>query len=105
MAKLTPLLFAVYLLGRRGWRGLAGLVAGLAIAGVLLPAIALGPSTAFDAQRAWAGRVAAPAFRSPAPSTAPERERPGREHGISLRALVHRHLTWSQAASPRAAVS
>jgi hypothetical protein len=98
VAKLTPLLFAVYLLGRRSWRGLAGLAAGLAILGVLLPAVALGPRACFDAQRAWADRVAAPAFRSPA-SAHPARERPGREHGISLRAFIHRHLTWSQAAS------
>ena len=99
VTKLTPLLFAVYLLGRRGWRGLAGIAAGLAIAGVLLPAVALGPRAAFDAQRAWANRVAAPAFKIPAASPAPERESPGRVHGISLRALVHRHLTRSQAAS------
>jgi hypothetical protein len=99
VAKLTPLLFAVYLLGRRSWRGLAGLAAGLAIAGFLLPALALGPRASVDAQRAFASRVAAPVFRSPAPSAAPERERPGREHGISLRAFIHRHLTWSQAAS------
>jgi hypothetical protein len=99
VAKLTPLLFAVYLLARRSWRGLAGLAAGLAIAGALLPAIALGPRASLEAQLAWANRVAAPVFRSPATSDAPQRARPGREHGISLRALVHRHLTWSQAAS------
>jgi hypothetical protein len=98
VAKVTPLLLAVYLVGRREWRALAGLLAGLAIAGALLPALALGPRAAADANLSWARAVVGPVLWK-AESVRPERDRPGREHGISLRALAHRHLTWSQAAS------
>jgi hypothetical protein len=98
VAKVTPLLLAVYLVGRREWRALAGLLAGLAVAGALLPALALGPRAAADANLSWARAVVGPVLWK-ADSGRPDRERPGREHGISLRALTHRHLTWSQAAS------
>jgi hypothetical protein len=98
VAKVTPLLLAVYLVGRREWRALAGLLAGLAVAGALLPALALGPRAAADANLSWARAVVGPVLWK-ADSGRPDRDRPGREHGISLRALAHRHLTWSQAAS------
>ncbi len=99
VAKVTPLLLAVYLAGRREWRALAGVLAGLAVVGALLPALALGPRAAADANLAWAHAVLGPVIRSPAPVSPPDPDRPGRVHGISLRALAHRHLTWSQAAS------
>jgi hypothetical protein len=98
VAKVTPLLLAVYLAGRREWRALAGLLAGLAVAGALLP-VALGPRAAADANLAWARAVVGPVLWRSASVRPPDRDRPGREHGISLRALAHRHLTWSQAAS------
>lgn len=99
VAKVTPLLLAVYLVGKREWRALAGVLAGLLVAGALLPALALGPRGALDANLAWANATLGPVIRSPARSTTPRRDHPGRVHGISLRALAHRHLTWSQAAS------
>ena len=99
VAKVTPLLLAAYLVGKREWRAFAGVLAGLAVAGALLPALALGPRAAADANRAWARAVVGPVLASRAPVGPADRDRPGREHGISLRALAHRHLTWSQAAS------
>jgi len=99
VAKLTPLLLAVYLAGKREWRALAGVLAGLLVFAALLPALALGPRGALDANLAWADAVLRPVVRTPPPSAPPGRDRPGRVHGISLRALAHRHLTWSQAAS------
>ena len=99
VAKVTPLLLAFYLAGKREWRALAGVLAGLLAFGALLPALALGPRGALDANLAWANAVLRPVVGSPARSAAPDRDHPGRVHGISLRALAHRHLTWSQAAS------
>jgi len=99
VAKVTPLLFAVYLAGKREWRALAGLLAGLAVLGALLPALALGPRGALDANLTWADAVLRPVVRSAPRPTPPDRDHPGRVHGISLRALAHRYLTWSQAAS------
>jgi hypothetical protein len=100
VAKVTPLLLAVYLAGKREWRALAGVSAGLLAFGILLPALALGPRGAVDANRTWAGAVLGPVARSlPHSTRTPDHERPGRVHGVSLRALAHRHLTWSQAAS------
>ncbi len=99
VAKVTPLLLAVYLVGRREWRALAGVLAGLAVAGALLPALALGPRASLDANLTWARAVVGPVLWRSASARPPDRDRPGREHGLSLRALAHRHLTWSQAAS------
>ncbi|HEY8156969.1 MAG TPA: glycosyltransferase family 87 protein [Myxococcota bacterium] len=99
VAKVTPLLLAVYLVGKREWRALAGLSAGLLAFGALLPALAFGPRGALDANLAWADAMLRPLVRSAPALAAPERERPRRVHGISLRALAHRHLTRTQAAS------
>jgi hypothetical protein len=99
VAKATPLLLALYLAARRQWRACAGVVAGIALAGVLLPALTMGPRAALAANLAWARRVAAPLAPGATLSALPYAEHPGRAHGVSLRALVHRHLTWTQAAS------
>jgi len=99
LAKVTPLLLAVYLAGKQEWRALAGLLAGLVVVGALLPALALGPRAALDVNLAWADTIVRPVLWSTPRSTPPDRDRPGRVHGISLRALAHRHLSWSQAAS------
>jgi alpha-1,2-mannosyltransferase len=99
VAKATPLLLAVYLVGKREWRAVAGLAAGLLAFGALLPALAFGPRGALDANLAWADAMLRPLVWSAPRLAPPERDRPARVHGTSLRALVHRHLTESQAAS------
>jgi hypothetical protein len=99
VAKVTPLLVAVWLVARRPLPALSGLLAGLAAFGVLLPALALGPQAALAANQTWLRQVAGPYGVPKLRSAESYAIRPGRAHGISLRAFVHRHLTRTQAAS------
>ena len=98
VAKLTPLLLVPYYAMRREWRACAGVAAGIAILAGVLPALALGPRAALDANRAWVRTVAQPG--PPPPRRARPRTRsegPARAHGYSLRAYVRRHLTFTRA--------
>jgi hypothetical protein len=99
VAKVTPLLALAYLAARRQWRACAGAAAGLLLFAGLLPALAMGPREAVEANRVWAGRVLAPALRVAPRSAEAVPARPRRVHGYSLRALTHRWLTRSQAAA------
>jgi hypothetical protein len=99
VAKVTPLLLVAYYAARREWRACAGVAAGIVILAGLLPALALGPRAAFDANLAWARAVVQPVLPGAPRSTTPRAEAPGRVHGYSLNALVRRHLTRTQAAA------
>jgi len=99
VAKVTPLLLVAYYAARREWRACAGVTAGIVILGGLLPALAMGPRAALDANLAWARAVVQPVLPGAPRSAQPRVEAPGRTHGYSLRALFRRHLTWTQAAA------
>ena len=87
VAKLTPLLLVPYYAMRHEWRACAGAAAGIAILAGLLPALALGPRAALDANRAWVRTVAA---TEPPPPRAhdPATQRCSREDARLLAALV-----------------
>jgi hypothetical protein len=65
----------------------------------LLPALALGPRAAADANLTWARSVVLPVLPGAPRSTPLGAEAPGRAHGYSLHAFVQRHLTRTQAAT------
>ncbi len=60
--KLFPALLIVYPVWRRQWRMIAGFAAGIALAVVVLPTIALGPSRTSELYRTWIQVLAKPAF-------------------------------------------
>jgi hypothetical protein len=96
LAKATPLLIAAWLAAKREWKACAGVVLGLAALGILLPALVLGPRAALAANVTWL-RTLVPALKASA-SEQPFVGTPGHVRGHSLRALVRRHATWTQAA-------
>ncbi len=97
VAKLTPLLLVPYYAMRREWRACAGVAAGIAILGGLLPALALGPRAALDANRAWVRTVAQPTLPHLERTTRQPSDVPARTHGYSLRSYVLRLLTFTRA--------
>ncbi len=60
--KLFPVLLIVYPIWRRRWRMLAGAVAGLIIALVILPSVALGPMRSIRLYRNWIHVLVEPAL-------------------------------------------
>ncbi len=58
--KLTPGLFGIYLLCRRKWRALGGMMAAGFVCTVLLPAIVWGPQETYARHRSWVETVLLP---------------------------------------------
>jgi hypothetical protein len=58
--KVTPGLFAVYLLCRRNWRALGGMIAAGVACTILLPAAVWGPGGAVERHRSWLTKVIIP---------------------------------------------
>jgi hypothetical protein len=97
VAKLTPLLLVPYYAVRREWRACAGVAAGIAILAGLLPALALGPRAALEANRAWVRTVAQPNLPDLGRTSRQPSDAPARTHGYSLRSYVRRLLTFTRA--------
>jgi len=67
--KLFPALLIIYPVWRRQWRMIAGVVAGLALALVIVPAAVLGPMRAAELSRMWIEVLAKPALGQSADPT------------------------------------
>lgn len=97
--KLTPGLFGVYLVCRRQWKALAGMVAAGVVCTVLLPALVWGPAGAVERHGSWLRKVIIPYARK-----GPEAfiGRPYRRANQSPRAALTRYLThYNASASER----
>ncbi len=99
VAKVTPLLLVVYFAARRQWRVCAGVAAGIVVMAGLLPALALGPRAALEANLAWTRIIVHPLLPGTPRSFRPDGNAARRAHGYSLRAFLQRHLSATQAAS------
>lgn len=97
--KVTPALVCGYLLFKREWRALAGAALGSIILLGVVPSLALGPRGALEANLAWVDEMAQPYAGVPVDVQAISREHPGHAPGHSLRSMVYRLLTWTDAAS------
>jgi hypothetical protein len=97
--KVTPALVCGYLLFKREWRALAGTALGLIFLLGIVPSIALGPRGALEANLAWVDKMARPYASVPKDVREIGRENPGHAPGNSLRPMVYRLLTWTDAAS------
>jgi hypothetical protein len=96
--KLTPGLFGVYLLCRRKWGALGGMVAAGFACSVILPAVVWGPEGAYDRTRSWVEKVIVPYSRQGPETFIPEAYRRANQ---SLRAAVTRYLTRYDVGSDR----
>jgi hypothetical protein len=88
-----------YLLFKREWRALAGTALGLVFLLGVVPSLALGPRGALEINLAWVDKMARPYAGVPAAVREISRENPGHAPGHSLRPMVFRLLTWTDAAS------
>ena len=61
--KLTPGLFAIYLLSRRKWKALGGMIAGVVLCTVVLPTLVWGVEGNFQRHKAWAEVVLLPVLK------------------------------------------
>jgi len=87
--KLTPLLFVVYLLCRRNWRGAAGMVLAGIVCTIVLPLMVWGFQGSYQRTRSWVEHVVVPVA-----SGGPEFiDRAYRSTNQSLRAAAVRYLT------------
>ena len=86
--KATPIFLALWLVGRRSLRGLAGLAAGLVLFLLVVPAIVMGPSKALQANADFVDFMVAPYARGASHGE----EAPKDVFGYSLRAATHRWL-------------
>ena len=87
--KLTPVLFGVYLLCRRNWRGAAGMMLGGFVCSVVMPVMVWGWQGAYERTHSWVDVVV-----SPVASEGPEFiGRAYRSTNQSLRAAAVRYLT------------
>jgi len=90
--KLTPGLFAVYLLCRRRWRALGGMAIAGAVCTFVLPSLAWGPRACIEKHRSWAQHVLIP-YASGGEEFIIDRDRMYRSANQSAKAALMRYLT------------
>lgn len=95
LTKVTPVLILPWIVYRRRWNMLAGVLVGLLLLGIVLPGIVLGPRGATDTWKTWKGVTID--HLDPTSSSYAQEVASGYEPGQSLRALVHRLLRDSDA--------
>jgi hypothetical protein len=93
LAKLTPILALAWVVAGRRWRMLSGFLAGLILAGAVLPAAVLGPRASIEAWRAWGGWLRAEV--DPGNEQYAAARSQGYLPGESLRTVLHRLLRHS----------
>jgi len=96
--KLTPGLFGIYLLCRRKWSALAGMIAAGFACSVILPAVVWGPQGAYDRTRSWVEKVIIP-YSAQGPETFIAEAY--RRANQSLKAALTRYLTRYDVGSDR----
>ncbi len=96
--KLTPGLFGLYLLCRRDWRGVGGMLAGGIAFGLVLPLAVWGPRGTYTRYRGWADEVLLDLARE---GTDAVIGRPYRSTNQSLRAAAVRYLSRYNAGTTR----
>lgn len=87
--KVLPALFGVYLLCRRRWGALGGMVAAGLVCTVLLPVLVFGPGRALDLHLSWYKNVVAPYHTEGAEAVIGD---PARDSNQSLAAAAQRYL-------------
>lgn len=88
--KLTPALFGLYLLSRRNWRALGGMVAAGLVCTVVLPTLVWGPEGSVQRYRSWISNVLIPYAKEGPESFI---SRPYRRANQSPKAALVRYLT------------
>ncbi len=88
--KLTPGLFGLYLLCRRKWRALGGMVIAGFVCTVVVPAVVWGPKGSFERHRSWVTKVLIPYAREGPESFIGD---PYRRLNQSPKAALVRYLT------------
>lgn len=87
--KVLPGLFGLYLLCRRKWAALGGMIAAAAFCTVLLPAVVFGPGRAWDLHASWCRAVVIPYHTEGLGAVIGESARPSNQ---SLAAALERTL-------------
>ena len=87
--KVLPALFGIYLLCRKRWSALGGMIATGLLCTILLPVLVFGPGRALDLHLSWYRNVVAPYHTEGAEAVVGD---PARESNQSLAAAAQRYL-------------